>query len=82
MERISDWLRGKARVELFGAFPAGVLNAAASRGVELWAAESVDANTLRLSTSEAGLKTLRRLAEKNGCEMRVLRRFGDRKSVV
>ena len=30
MERISDWMRGSVRAELFGASPAGVLNAAAA----------------------------------------------------
>ena len=40
MARISDWLRGTVRAELVGAFPAGLLNALAGRGVELWDVES------------------------------------------
>ena len=41
--RISDQLRGTVRLELFGAFPVGVLNTAAAEGVELWDAVSVNA---------------------------------------
>ena len=76
--RISDWFRGTAEVELFGAFPAGVLNAAAAEGLRLWDVESRDENTLRLHAEEAGLAALRRLADKSACEMRILRRGGGR----
>ena len=76
--RISDWFRGTAEVELFGAFPAGVLNAAAAEGLKLWDVESRDGNTLRLHTEEAGLAALARLAEKSACEIRILRRGGGR----
>ena len=76
MARISDWLRGTVRAELVGAFPAGLLNALAGRGVELWDVESADAYTLRLTLYESRLPELERLAKRAGCEMRVLRRVG------
>lgn len=78
MERISDWLRGEVRAELFGAFPAGVLNAAAAAGIELWAVESVDENCLRLRLYEGRLAELEELARRSACELRVLRRAGGR----
>ena len=76
MARISDWLRGTVRAELVGAFPAGLLNALAGRGVELWDVESADAYTLRLTLYESRLPELERLAKRAGCEVRVLRRVG------
>ena len=80
MERISDWLRGSVRVELFGAYPAGVLNAAAAEGIELWDVRSLCDNTLRLQAYEARLPALEELARRAGCELRVLKRVGGRKS--
>ena len=76
MARISDWLRGTLRAELVGAFPAGLLNALASRGVELWDVESADQYTLRLSLYESRLPELENLAKRAGCELRVLNRVG------
>ena len=76
--RISDWLRGEAELELFGSFPAGVLNTAAAEGLKLWGVESRDENTVRLHIEEAGVEALRRLAEKGACEVHILRRRGGR----
>ncbi len=81
MERISDQLRGIVALEIFGAFPAGLLNAAAAEGVELWNSESRDANTLRVRLFEAQLPTLERLARRAGCEVRVLDRVGGREAL-
>jgi len=76
--RISDWIRGRAELELFGAFPAGILNTAASEGLEIWNVESADENTVRLHTWEESLPTIEKLAEKNACEIRILSRVGGR----
>ena len=46
--RISDRMRGVVRLEIFGALPPALLNAAAAGGIALWRAESADENTLRL----------------------------------
>ena len=80
MERISDWMRGSVRAELFGASPAGVLNAAAAEGIELWGVRSLGDNALRLNTYENRLNALKRLAGRAGCELRIVRRLGGRKS--
>ena len=80
MERISDWMRGSVRAELFGASPAGVLNAAAAEEIELWGVRSLGDTALRLNTYENRLNALKRLAERAGCELRIVRRLGGRKS--
>ena len=74
--RISDRIRGVVRLEIFGALPGSLLNAAVNEGSVLWQVESIDANTLRLSCWEGELERLRRLAERAGCELRVLSRSG------
>ena len=81
MERISDWLRGKVWLELFGMFPAGVLNAAVGEGIELWDTESLNENTLRLHIYEGQLDALRKIAERAGCEVRVLDQSGGRRGL-
>ena len=80
MERVSDYLRGRVCVVLFGAFPAAVLNAAAAEGIELWQAESENENTLRFETWEAELPRLQELSERSGCEVKILRRVGGREA--
>ena len=74
--RISDRIRGVVRLEIFGALPGSLLNAAVNEGGVLWQVESVDANTLRLSCWEGELERLRRLAELAGCELRVVSSSG------
>ena len=78
MERLSDCVRGSVYLELFGAFPAGVLNTAAAQGIELWNVETENENTLRLHTYAGQLDALRRAAERAGCEVKILRRVGGR----
>ena len=70
--RISDRMRGVVRLELFGALPSALLNAAGAEGIALWKTESVDENTLRLCCWEGQLDRLRALSERTGCELRVL----------
>lgn len=81
MERISDCLRGSVELELFGAFPAGVLNAAAAEGIELWDVESKGENTLRFHTYEGQLEALRRIARRAGCELEITKRVGGREGL-
>lgn len=78
MTEIGDLIRGEVRAELFGAFPAGVLNAAAAEGIELWNVEGTDVYTLRLRFHEGSLPRMRELAEHGSCELRILRRMGGR----
>jgi len=81
MERISDRMRGSVELELFGAFPAGVLNSAASEGIELWDVQSRDEHSLRLKTFEKNLARLERLARRAGCEVDIRKRVGGREGL-
>lgn len=81
MERVSDLARGNIQLELFGAFPAGVLNAAAASGIELWAIESLNENRLRLHLYEGDLDALRRIARRAGCEVEIIKRVGGRRGL-
>ena len=74
--RISDRMRGVVRLEIFGALPPALLNAAAAGGIALWRAKSADENTLRLCCWEGQLDALRALAERAGCEVTVLSKSG------
>ena len=78
MERISDWIRGRVELALFGAFPTGVLNSAAAEGLAFWNVESAGENTVRFHTWETCLPDFQRLAEKGACELKILRRVGGR----
>ena len=81
MERISQNARGVVRVKAFGAFPEGLLNAAACEGIELWDVERGDADSLRFSLYEGRLARLESLAERSGCELSVLAEKGGRKAL-
>ena len=81
MERISDRVRGSVELELFGAFPAGVLNSAASEGIELWDVQSRDEHSLCLKTFEKNLPRLERLARRAGCETEIRKRVGGREGL-
>ncbi len=81
MERISDRMRGSVELELFGAYPAGVLNSAASAGIELWDVQSRDEHSLRLKTFEKNLPRLERIARRAGCEMEIRKRVGGREGL-
>lgn len=76
MDMIRDRIRGKIRIEVFGAYPEALLNAAALSAVQLWELECVNDNTLRMSAYESDLKTLEELAHKCSCELELLSRKG------
>ena len=76
MRSLSDTVRGVVRLEVFGAFPESLLNTAAGASVELWNAESAGEHRLRFDTYERRLVELEALAQRCGCELRVLRRRG------
>lgn len=74
--KIVEHIRGAACVEICGAFPESLLNAAALSALELWDMESVDAYTVRVKTFESGLPELEALAERCMCDLRVLTVYG------
>lgn len=81
MERISDCLRGSVQLELFGAFPASVLNSAAAEGIELWDVQSRDEHSLRLRIFENRLEALKQIARRAGCELEIRKRVGGREGL-
>lgn len=76
MNKVYERLRGERRIEVFGAMPEGLLNAAALAAIELWDMECVDANTLRLSLYETELERLRRIAGSGAYELREISGVG------
>ena len=76
MNRIVEQIKGRVRVEVFGAFPESLLNASALSALELWELECVNENTLRFNAHEGDLAKLRELARACSCEMTVIESSG------
>ena len=76
MNRIVEQIKGRVRVEVFGAFPESLLNASALSALELWELECVNENTLRFNAHEGDLAKLRELARACSCEMTVIESHG------
>lgn len=84
MSRIYEKLRGKLRIEVWGAYVEELLNAGALSAIELWDMERVDGCTLRLSMYEPDYPALSALGEKCGCQIKIISAAGgsrDRKLV-
>lgn len=69
-------IKGLAIVEICGAFPESVLNAAAMACLEMWDVESVDAYTVRAKVFEKSLPALENISARCMCEMRIILRRG------
>lgn len=78
----SGSLRGRVELEVFGAFPPALLNAAAGAGLRIRNARSLNEHRLCLSCAERDFKNLEALAERAGCQLRVLRREGGSRSLA
>ena len=78
--KLFDRLRGLVRLEISGAFPAGVLNRCAARGIRLWNVEYVEECCIRATLYEDQLEELEGLARAGMCELRVLSRRGGTKN--
>ena len=72
MGRFVNRIRGEARVELFGVFPEAVLSRSANAGLTLRRIRAVDGQTIRCTADEKDLETLRVLAQRCQCELRLL----------
>ena len=64
-------VRAKALAQVFGAFPEGIINAAVSKGVEIWNLERLDSNTLRFELRENDIASIRELAKRCSLELKV-----------
>ena len=81
MGRIDGSARGLVRMEVFGAFPEALLNAAAAAGIELWDIERSGENALCFSLYEKRRASLEACAEGCGCELRLLAARGGRSAL-
>ena len=71
MTKKLKFVRAKAQAQVFGAFPEGIINAAVSKGVEIWNLERLDSNTLRFELMENDIATIRELAKRCSLELKV-----------
>lgn len=69
MRRLMNFLRGMVILRLTGPFPERLINLCAQEGIDFWAMEWLDENTVRLTTRRHTLARFRELARKAGCEM-------------
>jgi similar to stage IV sporulation protein len=72
MSKIYEKLRGSLRIELCGAYVEDLLNAAALSAIELWRIECIDSCTVNLSLYEPDYPELQALAEKCGCQVKII----------
>lgn len=80
MRRLTEQIRGTAKVELCGALPESALNACAISGVMLWDIACIDECTVRATVYEKQIKELELIAQKTMCELTVLSTQGGSKS--
>lgn len=76
MGRISDRIRGRAEVEIFGVFPEAVINRCAAAGIKLRRVRAIDGQTLRCLAFERDLEAIKASCARCQCELRLLRLFG------
>lgn len=69
---LTERIRGAVRVEICGAFPESVLNAAAAKAVKIWGVESIDSYTLRFMAFEGDVPALEVTARRAMCDLRVI----------
>lgn len=69
MRHLMNFIRGMVCVKLTCLFPERMINLCAQAGIEFWAMEWLDGNTVRLTTRRSTLGLLEELAQKVGCEV-------------
>lgn len=69
MRRLMNFLRGMVILRLTGPFPERLINLCAQEGIDFWAMEWLDKNTVRLTTRRHTLGWLEELAQRAGCEV-------------
>ena len=66
MRRLMNFLRGMVILRLTGPFPERLINLCAQEGIDFWAMEWLDKNTVRLTTRRRTLGWLQELAQRAG----------------
>ena len=72
----------KMRVEVFGALPEAMLNAAAFSGIELWNLERVGENSLSFEVYESCLEELEALADICSAELKIIKYSEEKRRVL
>lgn len=76
MGKISDRIRGRAEVEIYGVFPEAVINRCAAGGIVLRRVRAIDGQTLRCLAFERDLEAIEASCARCQCELRLLRIVG------
>ena len=76
MGKLSDRIRGRAEVEIYGVFPEAVINRCAAAGLNLRRVRAIDGQTLRCTAFESDLAALEASCARCQCELRLLRIHG------
>ena len=71
MRRLMNFLRGMVILRLTGPFPERLINLCAQEGIDFWAMEWLDKNTVRLTTRRHTLGWLEELGQV-GCQVSFL----------
>ncbi len=69
MRKLMNFLRGMVILRLTGPFPERLINLCAQAGIDFWAMEWLDENTVRLTTRRHTLRRFLELAQKAGCQV-------------
>ena len=71
MKRTKSETQARVKATVFAAFPEGLLNSAAAKGIELWQIEKINDNTVSFEMYESRLSELEELARSCGAELTV-----------
>ena len=69
MNRVVNYLRGTARIRIAGVFPERAVNLCARNGVQFWAVEWPDENTVTMTVWGREIQMARFYAEKTQCQL-------------
>ena len=72
MNKLINYLRGTARIEVSGKFPERVINLCAQNGVEFWAVDWRDDGTVHMTVRAEGLAGATEFADRVECRLNVL----------
>ena len=71
----------RVNVRAFGAYPEGLLNAAASAGLELWSLNRIDQHSVGFELYETNVCDIEALARKSGMELEIISKLEKRRRV-
>ena len=72
MNKLINYLRGTARVEVTGMFPERVVNLCAQNRVEFWAVDWADEGIVRMTVRSEGVEAVGGFAERVDCCLKVI----------